>query len=278
MPQPPAQEELTNILDFRKTREENLRREYGWLSLAGLLWLKEGDNPFGSAAGNPIRLPERAPARAGTFTLQDGHVTVTKSSDTSIRMKKDELGNTAAALKVDTSGEPDYLFIGDIRLVVIERAGNLAIRIWDPQSAVRRDFAGCVWFEPDARFRVMAKVETYPEPRQFMIDDIVGIQRPVTMHAALVFTLDGNDYRLDAERQDNNSYDIIFKDLTAGQTTYGAGRYLTTEVTEGDQVVIDFNVAYNPPCAFTEFATCPLPLPQNILPVAIEAGERFAKR
>ena len=104
---------------------------------------------------------------------------------------------------------------------------------------------------------------------------IVGIQRPVTMHAALAFSLDGKEYRLDAERQDDNSYDLIFKDQTAGKTTYGAGRYLTTEVAEGNDVVIDFNVAYNPPCAFTEFATCPLPLPQNIVPMAIEAGEKI---
>ncbi len=268
---------LKKVNDFRSTRESNLKREYGWLSLAGLFWLEEGDNPFGSEAGNPIRLPERAPAQAGVFTLQDGHVSIKKSPDVSIRMNKDELGNVPAALKFDTSGEGDYLFIGDIRFMVIERAGNLAIRVWDPQSSVRRDFADCIWYEPDARYRVTAKIEPYPEPREFLIDDIVGIQRPAFMHAALAFQLDGKEYRLDAERQDDNSYDIIFKDLTAGKTTYGAGRYLTTDVAEGDQVVIDFNVAYNPPGAFTQFATCPLPLPQNILPVAIEAGEKVRR-
>ena len=263
------------VSDFRSTRESNLRREYGWLSLAGLFWLQEGDNAFGSAAGNPIRLPERAAANAGVFALHNGHVTVTKASEVSLRMNADELSHASVVLKVDTSGEPDYLFLDDLRMVVIERAGNLAIRVWDPQSPVRRDFAGCVWYEPNAFFRVNAKIETYPEPRQFMIDDIVGIQRPVNMHAALAFEMDAKQYRLDAERQEDNSYDIIFKDLTAGRFTYSAGRYLTTEIAEGDLVVIDFNVAYNPPCAFTGFATCPLPLPQNILPVAIEAGEKY---
>src|SRR3989304_1067855 len=266
---------LEHLSLFRATRLSNLRREYGWLSLAGLFWLKDRDNAFGSDPGNPIVLPERAPAHAGVFTLVDGHVTVTKSPEVTMRINNYELGNAATALKVDTSGDPDYLFIEDIRMVVIERAGNLALRIWDPQSPVRGNFKGCVWYDPDARFRVKAKIESYPEPRQFMIDDIVGIQRPGTMHAALAFTLDGNEYRLEAERQDDNSYDIIFKDLTAGKTTYGAGRYLTTEIAEGDEVVIDFNIAYNPPCAFTEFATCPLPPPQNILPVAIEAGEKI---
>ncbi len=266
---------LKQVSDFRSTRQSNLRREYGWLSLAGLFWLEEGDNAFGSEAGNPIRLPERAPKQAGVFTLRNGQVTVAPSPDSQLRIRDQKLTGTSQPLNVDTSGEGDYLFIDDIRFMVIERAGNLAIRVWDPQNSVRRDFPGCTWYEPDARYRLTAKIEAYPEPRQFMIDDIVGIQRPVTMHAALAFQLEGKEYRLDAEHQEDNSFDIIFKDLTAGKTTYSAGRYLTTDVAEGDQVVVDFNVAYNPPCAFTQFATCPLPLPQNILPVTIEAGEKI---
>jgi hypothetical protein len=275
MAERPPQEVLDNIIDFRDARENNLKREYGWLSLAGLFWLKEGDNPFGSAVENLVRLPERAPKQAGVFTLHEGQVSITKSPNIAIRINQNQLGNEPIQLKVDTSDEADYLFIEDIRFIVIERAGNLAIRIWDPQSTVRRDFEGCVWFSPDARYRVQANIEPYPEPRPFMINDIIGIQRPVFMHAALAFELDKKKYRLDAERQEDNSYDIIFKDLTAGLTTYGAGRYITTKVAEGDHVIIDFNMSYNPPCAFTEFATCPLPLPQNILPVAIEAGEKI---
>lgn len=266
---------LQTVNSFRATRESNLRREYGWLALAGLFWLEEGDNPIGSAASNPIRLPDRAPANAGIFTLKSGQVTLTPQAGAAFRIRDAEIAGTSDPLKTDTSGEPDYLFIGDIRMMVIERAGNLAIRIWDPQNPKRRDFAGCRWYPPDAKFRVNARIETYPAPKEFMIDDIVGIQRPVKMHAALAFTIDGKEHRLDTERQEDNSYDLIFKDETAGKTTYGAGRYLTTEIAEGDQVVIDFNVAYNPPCAYTEFATCPLPLPQNILPVSIEAGEMF---
>lgn len=266
---------LADLNDFRAKREASLRREYGWLSLAGLFWLDQGANPFGNGAENPIRLPERAPGHAGVFTLNDGRVTATAAADVSIRMNDGDLPTAGAELRPDASGEPDFLFIGDIRMVVIERGGQLAIRAWDPQRASRHNFGGCLWFAPNDKFRVTAKVELYPEPKKVIVDDIVGIKREGVMHALLAFELDGKQYRLEAERLDDNAYDLIFKDPTANKTTYGAGRYLTTEIAAGDEVVIDFNKAYNPPCAFTEFATCPLPQAQNILDIAIEAGERI---
>jgi uncharacterized protein (DUF1684 family) len=169
---------LKGVNDFRSTRESNLKRDYGWLSLAGLFWLQEGENAFGSAADNPIRLPERAHAKAGVFTLKGSQVTVTPIPGVPLRIRDIELSGTSDPLKVDMSGEPDYVFSDDIRMMVIERAGNLAIRVWDPQSAVRRDFQGCIWYEPNAHYRITAKIEIYAEPLSFMIDDIVGIQRP----------------------------------------------------------------------------------------------------
>ena len=266
---------LDDLTTFRANREAKLRREYGWLSLAGLFWLQEGENAVGSADGNPVHLPANAPAHAGFFTLRAGLVTITPAKDVILRLNNSELNGTSASLKPDVSGQPDFLFLGDLRLGVIERGGKPAIRAWDPQSAVRRDFPGCVWFERDARYRVRAKVQAYAEPKPVMIEDIIGITRPAQMHAALAFELDGKPYRLDAELLEDGSYDLIFKDSTAGKSTFPAGRYLTTEAAEGDEVVIDFNYAHNPPCAFTEFATCPLPLPQNILPLAIQAGEKY---
>jgi hypothetical protein len=270
-----SEENLDALSAFRAQRETDLRREYGWLSLAGLFWLQEGESAFGSGAGNPVRLPAKAPAHAGSFTLRGGQVTATPAEGVALRLNETELNNGTVPLKADASGQPDFLFLGDLRLTVIERGGQPAIRVWDPQSAVRRDFPGCAWFAPDARYRVSATVESYAKPKQVMIEDIVGITRPAEMQAALAFTLGGKEYRLDAELLEDGSYDLIFKDSSAGISTYPAGRYLTTEVAEGSRVVIDFNNAYNPPCAFTEFATCPLPLPQNVLPVAIEAGEKF---
>ncbi|MGH2582397.1 MAG: DUF1684 domain-containing protein, partial [Anaerolineales bacterium] len=213
----------------------------------------------------------------GSFELADGVVFMKPTPPTELRLG-DSLVSKQQPILPDTSGAPDYIFVDSIRIGVIERAGQFAIRVWDPQNPVRLNFAGCTWFDPKPKWRNQARIETYNEPKTILIDDIVGIQRPVEMHGALAFEVDEVTHRLDAERLEDNSFNIIFKDKTAGITTYSAGRYLITEIAEGDHVMIDFNVAYNPPCAFTAFATCPLPPPQNVLPIAIEAGEKLETR
>jgi uncharacterized protein (DUF1684 family) len=267
---------MDSVADFRARREAAIRSEYGWLSLAGLYWLSEGENAVGSGASNPIRLPDRAPAHTGVFKLSKEGVTFTPAAGVSTRLNYAPLETTSPFLKPDSSGQ-DFMHIGDIQMVVIERAGKLAIRVWDPQNETRRNFAGCVWYAKDDRYRVRARVKSFAKPKSVTIVDSIGIERPGELNAALSFELDGKQHTLEAEARDDGSYYIIFRDATAGKTTYGSGRYLTSEVAKEGEVIIDFNIAYNPPCAFTEFATCPLPLPQNILPIAIEAGEKFVK-
>jgi uncharacterized protein (DUF1684 family) len=267
---------VNSVADFRTRREASIRAEYGWLALAGLFWLSQGENTMGSGNGNPIRLPGRAPARAGVFTLSGGEVTLAPEPGFDVRLNDQSLTSTSRVLKPDASGEPDYIFVGDIRMMVIERAGDLAIRVWDPQSPVRQNFAGCDWYAPDESYRVRANVEPFASPKAVMVVDSMGMERPGELDAALTFELHGELHRLEAEARDDGTYYIIFRDATAGKTTYASGRYLTTEVAKDGEVIIDFNIAYNPPCAFTEFATCPLPLPENILPIAIEAGEKYS--
>jgi hypothetical protein len=230
---------------------------------------------MGSAATNVVVLPSRFPEQAGVFTLAGGEVSLLPEDRLPLRLNDMPLIGSSPTLNADTSGEPDYLFLEDARMMIIDRAGRLAVRIWDPQNKVRSNFGGCLWYPVDAKFRVTAQIRRFPEPKQVMIDDIVGIQRPGWLHAALSFELDGKQYTLEGEEQEDGNFDLIFKDSTASQDTYGAGRYLTTEPVHGDSVVIDFNMAYNPPCAFTAFATCPLPRPENVLPIAIKAGELF---
>src|SRR3990172_4606490 len=115
---------LQKVKDFRATRESNLRREYGWLSLAGLFWLDEGDNPMGSADGNAIQLPERAPAHAGVFTLRGSQVTVTPANGIPLKLRDAEVGGASRPLNADTSGEQDFMFLDGLRMEVIERGGN----------------------------------------------------------------------------------------------------------------------------------------------------------
>lgn len=265
------------LAQWRRDVEASLRREYSWLSLAGLYWLEEGENPFGSAATNPVRLPSRAPAETGIFTLAGGQVRVTPAPGAHLCLGDLSLPNTGATLKPDTSGEPSYLFLDDIRFGLIERAGQLAVRVWDPQSPVRTGFSGRQWFDLNEDAIVVARIRPFDPPKKVMVEDVVGLQREGQMDAVLAFTWGDESLSLQAEHIEDHSYYIIFRDATAGESTYPAGRYLVTEVAEGDQVRIDFNKAYNPPCAFTAFATCPLPQPENILPVKIAAGEQYKK-
>lgn len=264
-------EYLARLDSWRADMEERLRRPYSWLALAGLFWLQEGENDFGSAAGNPVRLPARASRHVGFFRLKGNQVTLVSKSP--LRINDAEM--VTSVVRPDTSGTPDYVYIDDIRIGVIERSGRFAIRVWDPQHANRQNFGGRPWWPPEVAARVEARIERYEPPKAVLIEDMVGTTRPSVMHSALHFEWRGQPCSLDAELLDDGSYDLLFKDTTAGKGSYPAGRFLTTEIAEGDQVVIDFNKAYSPPCAFTEFATCPLPTPENILSVAIEAGERY---
>lgn len=264
-----------SLLAWRERMDTNLRAEYSWLSLAGLFWLKEGENRFGSAPGNDIVLPKgSAPAQAGVFLVEGKTVTLGLMPNIDARLD-DEPAPDGAVLQPDVSGKPNFLYLASLRMVLIERGGQLAIRLWDSQHPNRLNFGGRVWYEPDSNWRVTARIEPYDPPKPVTIPDMLGNDNEGHMHAALAFEVDGRTYRLDAEKLETGAYYIMFRDATAGKTTYPAVRYLTTEVAEADSVIIDFNKAYSPPCAFTEFATCPLPPPGNVLGVAVEAGEKY---
>jgi hypothetical protein len=254
-----------NIEAWRAQMDENLQAPYSWLALFGLFWLQEGENPLSSASGATVRLPPRAPQAAGSLRVNEDRVTLQLA------------GQAARPLRVLGDGEPDYFFVDDLRMVVIERGGQLAVRGWDPQHPKRLNFGGRQWYPVDPAYRVVARVEPYEPPKAVVIDDMIGNQNPASMDAALVFELHGSEQRLDVQRLDDGRHDITFKDSTAGNGTYPAARFVQSEVVKDGVAVLDFNRAYSPPCAFTEFATCPLPRPENVLDVAVEAGEKYQK-
>ena len=245
------------IAHWRQQREASLRRDGGWLTVTGLFWLREGENRFGNGAGNDIELPD-GPAQAGVFELHRGKVTA-------------KLGGRARELRPDTD---DMVPAGRLRLYIIQRGDRFAIRMKDPESQFLREFHGLDYFPAREEYRVTARFVA--EPRKIPIANIVGQNELDDSPGYVTFSLGGRQFRLRPVLEEPGAKELffIFRDQTAGKETYGAGRFLYTDLPKDGQVVLDFNKAYNPPCAFTPYATCPLPPAENRLAVRIEAGEK----
>lgn len=247
----------SEIAAWRQQREANLRRDGSWLTVTGLFWLREGTNRFGAGPANEIVLPAGAPV-AGSFELHKGKVTAKVSSGT-------------RELRPDTD---DMVQVGRLRLYLIQRGDRYAIRLKDPESPFLRDFHGLEYFPAREEYRVTARF--VPEPRKIPIANIVGQTELDDSPGYAVFQLHGREFRLYPVLEEPGAKELffIFRDATAGKETYGAGRFLYTSLPNNGTVVLDFNKAYNPPCAFTPYATCPLPPSENRIAVRIEAGEK----
>jgi hypothetical protein len=246
---------------WRAERERKLRAEDGWLAVAGLHWLREGEMRLGTAAGNAIVLPPgSAPAHAGTVSLREGRVTFRPPEGAPRELRPDS---------------DDAVALGRLRLSTIARGGRLGLRVRDPQSPRRRSFAGLRWYPVDEAYRVTARFVPAASPRTIGIPNVLGdiVEMPSPGHVE--FSLHGRSLRLDPVLEgDAPDLFFIFRDATAGHETYPGGRFLYADPPQGGAVTLDFNRAYSPPCAFTDFATCPLPPRQNRLPVAVPAGEK----
>jgi uncharacterized protein (DUF1684 family) len=224
---------------------------------AGLFWLKQGANTFGSASANDIVLPS-GPAHAGVFELHGGSVTAALA------------GGTRRSPKPDSEEPADMLRIQDLTMFVIKRGDRFGIRLRDRNSSFRREFTGLHWYPVHAAARVQARWVAAPE--KIAITNIIGQTDEEISPGYAVFRWQGQEQRLQPTEEDGKLF-FVFRDLTAGKETYPAGRFLYAEMPRDGVVVLDFNKAYNPPCAFTPYATCPLPAAQNRLQVRIEAGE-----
>ncbi len=257
-----------SVEKWRQEYEASLRADYGWLSVSGLFWLHDGQNTFGSDPLNDIVLPGgSAPPDAGTFEFHKGR--------TVVHIKPGVVGTMngkrieTAELRPDT---PDQVTLGDLRLLVHASGDRYAVRLKDKNSALRRNFAGLRWYPIDASYRVTARFVPYDKPKNVEVQNIMGDTGTMAVPGYVVFTLHGQEVRLEPEA-DGNDFSFVFRDLTSGKETYGAARFLDTTLSPNGQVILDFNEAYNPPCAYNPYTTCPLPLPQNRLRVRIEAGE-----
>jgi uncharacterized protein (DUF1684 family) len=242
---------------WHERREERLRAADGWLALVGLHWLEEGEN--------------RVEGLPGTFVVSAGAVTLRASPADGYRLGGEPVAERRLAS--DAAEKPDRLVLGPRQVQVIDRSGRLALRVWDSASPVLTGFRGIDTFEPDPRWRVEATWEPYAPPKEVSQPSVTGTPTAEKVPGRARFTLDGKEYALEPTADGENLF-FVFKDGTARKETYGAGRFLYAPGPKDGKVVLDFNRAYNPPCAFTPHATCPLPRPENVLAVRIEAGEK----
>ena len=261
------------ILQWRAKKYDDLVRENGWLALAGLFWLRKGTNVIGSDPESDIRLPQRAPWRLGTFEFDGNNVTL--NVEANLPLEVNGVPTTSALLDADQEDVPSFITFHDMRMVVVRRSKGVGIRIWDNTRQERHSFPPRQWYPVREEFRVPATYTRYETPKIVKMPDILGAILDEPMQGYVSFQLDGRQHQLMVEELPDRRLFIQFMDLTNGNPTYPSGRYHYTDAHENGKVVVDFNKAYSPPCAFTEFATCTFPPQENRLTIAIEAGEIF---
>jgi uncharacterized protein len=265
-----------SVEKWRQAYEATLRADDGWLTVSGLFWLHEGDNRFGSDPLGDIVVPGKSvPAQIGTFAFHDGKVVVHAKPGVKLLLNGKPV--TTAELHADVPTE--RLELGDLAFFVHASGTRFGIRLKDKNSKARREFSGLHWFPIDPAYRVTARFVPYQPPKTEQTQNIVGDFDPYVMIGTVTFTLQGKQYQLEGSENmpGTSTLFIVFRDLTSGKLTDSAARFLVTAAPKNGAVVLDFNEAYNPPCAYTAYATCPLPSPGNRLRLAIPAGEKNYK-
>jgi uncharacterized protein len=273
---------LRDLQKWRDQRATALQAPGGWLSLIALGWLKEGDNSFGYADDNRIQIAGKGPAHIGIVHLEKGFLRLLPPAE---GFPKELMvnGNPAKEqeLVADSDDRPSLLRLNTLTIFIIHRDEQFGIRVKDLQAPTRVGFHGLHWYAPDDAYRVRAHWIPYNPPKVLDIPTAVGTTTHLPAPGVAEFMLNGKVFRLEPVIENPNSAELFFivRDTTSKTTTYGAGRFLYSEppnhgVSEPGEVWLDFNRLINPPCAYTAYATCPLPPPQNRLDVAIPAGEQ----
>jgi uncharacterized protein (DUF1684 family) len=271
-----------DLLAWRAQRATNLQAPEGWLSLIALGWLKEGDNSFGSAEDSRVEITGKSPAHIAIVRLEKGALRLLPPAGGFPKeLLVDGQPAKEQALVADDGDKPSKLTIGTLTIIAIHRDEQFALRVKDVQAPTRVGFHGLRWYAPDATLRVHARWIPYNPPKVLDIPTVLGTTTHMPAPGVAEFTLDGQVVRLEPVLEDPKATDLFFimRDVTSKTTTYGAGRFLYSElpdhgVNQPGEIWLDFNRLVNPPCAFTAYATCPLPPAQNRLSVAIPAGEQ----
>ena len=273
----------SDLFAWRAQQAKDLQQPNGWLTLIGLEWLKPGANTFGSATGNADVIHAPTAAYLGIVRLNGDSLQLLPPHGgyPAGLLVDGQLPKNPQDLAPDTSGHASKITAGSVLITVIHRGDRYGLRIKDSNAPARTQFHGLKWYPPNEAYRVKAKWTPYNPPHRVPVPTILGTEVMSDVPGVAQFTLDGKTYRLEpiVESPDDKDLFFIFRDTTSTTETYGAGRFLYTSLpnhglTQPGEVELDFNRAENPPCAYTPYATCPLPLPQNRLQVAIPAGQQ----
>ena len=268
---------VKSVEDWRAKAETGLKRDNGWLTLAGRYVMKPGENTFGTGEKNDIVFPKGlGPERMGTMVVEPHKVTLRLAPG--VTMQKDGVPFTERVMGTSVDNR-DWVSSGRTAFHVIAREDKYILRLADNESQVRKNFQGRVWYGVDEGYKVKAKYVPYNPVHKIAIVNILDEVSDEPAPGYVEFKIKGKTYRLDAVGDDEGLF-FILKDDTAGKTTYGSGRFLYVDrkPAPGETFDLDLNRIYNPPCAFSEYTTCPLPPKQNILKTKIEAGEKYPPR
>lgn len=268
-------EHRASVLAWRADRDARLRSPDGWLTLVGLHWLAPGENHVGAHPAKQVVLHgHQIPPRVGSLWVEDGVVRLVPHEGVEVLHAGKPVGEMV--LEDDRGGQPTVLELGTLRFYLIRRGDRLGVRVKDSAAPALKSFAGMEHFPIDASWRVEGRLEAAPADATLEITDITGAVSRDPTPGTFAFERGGATWRIAALPGDEDgSLFLVFGDATNGTDTYGGGRFLATDPPDADGLVVaDFNLAYNPPCVFSVFATCPLPPAENRLPLRIEAGEK----
>jgi uncharacterized protein (DUF1684 family) len=256
---------------WRAMHEADYRRD--WVTIAGLHFLNPGAQTAGGAKDRDIVLPSAVPAALGTFVLEERTVRFEPAPNADVNLAGSRV-TAPIVLKDDGDGPADVLTSGAVKMAVHVSGARRSLRVWDPDGPLARGFKGFAWFPVQGEYRVTGRFIADAAPTPVQVANTFGDVDRFTTEGVVEFVLNGQTLRLRPFTTRPKRFYFVFKDASSGAETYSAARFLYADLRDDGTVMLDFNQAYNPPCAFNPYTTCPIPLPENRLPVKVLAGER----
>lgn len=271
----PSKAQLADWQRWKNQRIESLKAPTGWLSVSALHKISKGYTTLGASKESDLQLrPESVGAKAGTIIRSGGKFTFQAHPSTTTILDGEAVDQVL--LSDDASSISRLIQVGEVTLTVIKRGKDHYVRVLDPGNERKKTFPGIPTFPYQSSWRVTGKLVKFAKPKDIPVTNVLGITEPTSHIGMVTFSVGGKSYALTVQ-DGGDRVSLLFGDRSNQTSTYGSGRFLVSEPIQGDKVILDFNKAYSPPCAFTDFATCPLPIAENKLPISIETGEKRIK-